>query len=187
MKFPSKILITATWLTWAGHLYADPAASQAQLTLNDLRTFTDVFNQLRSNFVEEVDDATLLNAPIRGMITELDTHSVFLEPAAFRQLDDFSYFTGMELPRSMLVLDGSRGVSLLFVPPRDARFENPGRRNDFPGRPLGDDPSLLDMVGEDDDIGVVSVALDVDVAEMVLVDTHGSISLGDPAGENPTG
>jgi hypothetical protein len=43
------------------------------------------------------------------------------------------------------------------------------------------------MVGEDDDIGVVSVALDVDVAEMVLVDTHGSISLGDPAGANPTG
>lgn len=67
----------------------------------------------------------------------------------FRQLDDFSYFTGMELPQSMLVLDGYRGESLLFLPPRDARFENPGRRNDFPGRPLGDDPTVLEMAGVD--------------------------------------
>ena len=37
-------------------------------------------------------------------------------------------------------------------------------------------PALLDMVGKDDDVGVVAAALDVDVAEMVLVDTHGSIS-----------
>ena len=67
----------------------------------------------------------------------------------FRQLDDFSYFTGLELPQSMLVLDGYRGLSLLFLPPRDARFENPGRRNDFPGRPLGDDEAVLEMAGVD--------------------------------------
>jgi Xaa-Pro aminopeptidase len=67
----------------------------------------------------------------------------------FRQLDDFSYFTGLELPGSMLVLDGYRGLSLLFLPPRDARFEDPGRRNDFPGRPLGDDPAVLEMAGVD--------------------------------------
>lgn len=67
----------------------------------------------------------------------------------FRQLDDFSYFTGLELPGSMLVLDGYRGLSLLFLPPRDPRFENPGRQNDFPGRPLGDDPEMQGMAGVD--------------------------------------
>jgi len=32
------------------------------------------------------------------------------------------------------------------------------------------------MAGEDDDIGVVAMALDVEMAETVLVDVHGSIS-----------
>ena len=50
----------------------DTNDSRAQLSLDDLRTFTDVFNQIRTNFVEESDDRTLLNAAIRGMLSELD-------------------------------------------------------------------------------------------------------------------
>ena len=65
-------------------------ASKAQLTLDDLRTFTDVFNQVRNNFVEETDDITLLNAAIRGMLSELDPHSSFMEADEFRQLDNNS-------------------------------------------------------------------------------------------------
>lgn len=65
----------------------------------------------------------------------------------FRQLDDFWHLTGLELPASMLVLDGDRGSAVLFLPGRDARFENPGRRNDFPGRPLGDDPDVRARAG----------------------------------------
>jgi Xaa-Pro aminopeptidase len=67
----------------------------------------------------------------------------------FRQLDDFWYLTGLELPASMLVLDSDRGggQAVLFMPPRDARLENPGRRNDFPGRPLLDDYELRGIAG----------------------------------------
>jgi len=64
--------------------------TRAQLPLDDLRTFTDVFNQVRKNFVEEVDDQELINAAIRGMLSELDPHSSFMEPDEFRQLDDDS-------------------------------------------------------------------------------------------------
>ncbi|MFQ5704700.1 MAG: aminopeptidase P N-terminal domain-containing protein [Gemmatimonadales bacterium] len=60
----------------------------------------------------------------------------------FRQLDDFLYFTGLELPRSMLAIDGDSGRMLLFTPEWDARFENSARRNDFPGRPLATDPAI---------------------------------------------
>ncbi|MGA9573193.1 MAG: S41 family peptidase [Lysobacterales bacterium] len=66
------------------------APASAQLTLDDLRTFTDVFNQVRNNFVEEVDDHTLLNAAIRGMLSELDPHSSYMEADEFHQLDDNS-------------------------------------------------------------------------------------------------
>jgi carboxyl-terminal processing protease len=69
---------------------AETSASRAQLSLDDLRTFTDVFNQVRSNFVEETDDHTLLNAAIRGMLSELDPHSSYMEADEFRQLDNSS-------------------------------------------------------------------------------------------------
>ena len=80
---------------------------------------------------------------------------VFLAPSGhgvsdgftFRQLDDFLYFTGLELPDSMLALDADAGRVLLFSPPRDARYENPSRPNDFPGRLLGADPDLPEISG----------------------------------------
>jgi carboxyl-terminal processing protease len=60
----------------------------AQLTLDDLRTFTDIFNQARKNYVEQVDDQTLLNAAIRGMLHELDPHSSYLPAKELEQLND---------------------------------------------------------------------------------------------------
>ena len=65
----------------------------------------------------------------------------------FRQLDDFLYFTGLELPSSILVVDGDAGQTILFAPRRDAQFERPSRKNDFPGRPLADDPSIASISG----------------------------------------
>ena len=58
----------------------------------------------------------------------------------FRQLNDFYYFTGLELPNSLLVLDLNTGLAAAYVPEMDLRFENGSRPNDFPGRPL-----LLDV------------------------------------------
>ncbi len=65
-------------------------APKAQLSLDDLRTFTDVFNQVRKNYVEETDDHSLMNAAIRGMLSELDPHSAYMEADDFRQLDNSS-------------------------------------------------------------------------------------------------
>jgi Xaa-Pro aminopeptidase len=67
--------------------------------------------------------------------------------ATFRQLEDFWYYTGLEVPNSMLVLDSDRDRSILFWPERDPRFENAGRANDFPGRPLGADYQLRSIAG----------------------------------------
>jgi len=69
---------------------ASAPPTRSQLSLDDLRTFTDVFNQVRNNFVEETDDHTLLNAAIRGMLSELDPHSSYMEADEFRQMDDSS-------------------------------------------------------------------------------------------------
>jgi len=89
--------------------------------------------------------------------TLLGTNDVLVVPSAegtssgetFRQLDDFEYLVGLELSRSTLVIDGQSGQSLLFVPRTDSRFENPSRPNDFPGRPLVQDPALRALSGVD--------------------------------------
>jgi carboxyl-terminal processing protease len=65
-----------------------PSSQSAQLTLDDLRAFTDVFNQARKNYVETVDDQTLLNAAIRGMLQELDPHSSYLPAKELEDLND---------------------------------------------------------------------------------------------------
>lgn len=88
----------------------------------------------------------------------LDGGGVYLTPSrpgqsdgsTFRQLDDFLYFTGLELPDSVFVLDTENGRAAVFAPRRDARFENAARPNDFPGRALATDPLVAKVAGLDE-------------------------------------
>jgi carboxyl-terminal processing protease len=93
-------------------------SSMTQLSLDDMRTFTDVFNQIRNNFVEETDDHTLMNAAIRGMLSELDPHSSYMEADEFRQLDDSSRgrYSGIGVE---LVIQKKR-VKVVFVMENEA-------------------------------------------------------------------
>jgi carboxyl-terminal processing protease len=59
-----------------------------QLPLDDLRKFTEVFDRIKKTYVEEVDDSTLLNNAIKGMLSGLDPHSAYLEPSAFEDLQE---------------------------------------------------------------------------------------------------
>jgi len=45
-----------------------------------LNTFTSVFSQIKQLYVDEIDDETLFNNAIKGLIEGLDPHSSFLEP-----------------------------------------------------------------------------------------------------------
>jgi len=64
------------------------ASSQGQLPLQALRNFADVFNQIRLSYVEEVDDKTLLENAIRGMLSGLDPHSDYLDASSFEDLQN---------------------------------------------------------------------------------------------------
>ncbi len=59
-----------------------------QLPLDDLRKFAEVFDRIKKTYVEDVDDTTLLNNAIKGMISGLDPHSAYLEPSAFSDLQE---------------------------------------------------------------------------------------------------
>ncbi|MGE0554699.1 MAG: aminopeptidase P N-terminal domain-containing protein [Gemmatimonadales bacterium] len=80
----------------------------------------------------------------------------------FRQTNDFLYFTGLEWPQSVLWVDADAGRSVLFGPSTDPRFENPGRPNDFPGRPLLMDPEAWASSGIDSVAPIVELAAAVE-------------------------
>lgn len=62
------------------------APPQALLPLEDLRTFTRIYNHIRTSYVEELSDEELLTYAIKGMIEELDPHSAYLDPENFEDL-----------------------------------------------------------------------------------------------------
>lgn len=77
--------------------------TKGELPLDELRTFADVFNQIRVGYVEEVDDSTLLEYAIRGMLMGLDPHSVYLTRDAFADLQTSTSgeFSGLGLEVNM--------------------------------------------------------------------------------------
>lgn len=62
------------------------ARSSNELPLEQMRTFTDVFTRIKTDYVEEVSDDEILEHAIRGMLQGLDPHSAYLNPEEFNEL-----------------------------------------------------------------------------------------------------
>jgi carboxyl-terminal processing protease len=56
------------------------------LPLNELRNFSDIFARVKTDYVEDVDDKTLLEHAIRGMLSGLDPHSTYLNSDEYKEL-----------------------------------------------------------------------------------------------------
>ena len=62
---------------------ANAAASD---TYRQLNLFGDVFERVRSDYVEVPDDAALVESAINGMLSSLDPHSSYLSPKHYRDM-----------------------------------------------------------------------------------------------------
>jgi carboxyl-terminal processing protease len=62
------------------------AEDSVGLPLNELRNFSDIFARVKTDYVEDVDDKTLLENAIRGMLSGLDPHSTYLNPDEYKEL-----------------------------------------------------------------------------------------------------
>lgn len=69
-------------------LRAAEESTPARLPLDELQLFAQVFEQIRSSYVEEIDDKTLLENAIVGLLAELDPHSAFLREESFLELQE---------------------------------------------------------------------------------------------------
>jgi carboxyl-terminal processing protease len=69
----------------AAPLLAQEAASSTSV-YEQLDLFGDIFERIRNQYVEEVDEADLIEAAINGMLTSLDPHSSYLSPKAAQDM-----------------------------------------------------------------------------------------------------
>jgi carboxyl-terminal processing protease len=61
-------------------------ATGTPLPLEELRTFTEVFSRIQSDYVEPVNDEKILKDAIQGMLSGLDPHSSYLDPEGYKEI-----------------------------------------------------------------------------------------------------
>lgn len=90
-------------------------SDEGVLSLEELQIFADVFHQIRSGYVEEVDDRTLFEYAVRGMLEGLDPHSAYLNKEDYSDLQ-----TSTEGEFSGLGIEiGRRGSYIEIIAPID--------------------------------------------------------------------
>ena len=67
---------------------AKSAADEAKVPLDEIRRFVSVFNAVRQAHVEPISDAELMQSAIRGLLLDLDPHSVYFERAAAESFEE---------------------------------------------------------------------------------------------------
>ncbi len=106
-------LVMATSATLA--LATDDAKSMApppkpSVSLDDIRTFTAVFNLVKQAYVEPVDDKALMQAAIHGLLSGLDPHSEYLDQRAMDELSEDTSGSYAGLGLEVMAADGSMRV-----------------------------------------------------------------------------
>ncbi len=71
----------AVWLAMPEQVVAASSETYRQLNL-----FGDVFERVRADYVEEVDDSQLIESAIQGMLTALDPHSSYLNAKSYKDM-----------------------------------------------------------------------------------------------------
>lgn len=64
----------------------EATTGEGVLPLDDLRMFAKVYSQIRGGYVEDISDTDLLEYAIKGMLSELDPHSSYLDSSSFEDL-----------------------------------------------------------------------------------------------------
>ncbi|GGB25140.1 peptidase S41 [Sphingomonas metalli] len=119
-------LLTATAI--AAAMSAIPLATAAMAaadsdTYREFDQFLDVFNRIKANYVDQVDDKTLIKGAIDGMLAALDPHSV--------------YETGVDYDNLRIMTDGAYGGLGLTVGMQDGAVKVIAPQEDTPADRAG--------------------------------------------------
>lgn len=68
--------------------YADKNTAVSSLPVEDVQKFSQVLSLIKSNYVDNVSDKTLIENAIAGMVKELDPHSAYFDAKEFKDLKE---------------------------------------------------------------------------------------------------
>ncbi|MBF0110715.1 MAG: S41 family peptidase [Magnetococcales bacterium] len=93
------------------HLFSTNVMAVSQVTYEKLRVFSEVFRLIKLNYVEEVDEKSILYGAIQGMLKALDPHSSFLNPDNFKEMrvDTKGEFGGLGIE----ITQADRGIRVV--------------------------------------------------------------------------
>lgn len=77
---------STTALTQTRLLSSTSAVAASAETYRQLSLFGDVFEKIRTDYVEKPDEPKLIEAAVNGMLTSLDPHSSYMDPKSFRDM-----------------------------------------------------------------------------------------------------
>lgn len=87
MKVFLAILVCAG-IFFVMNLYNNGSVSALDKSVyKDIKTFNEVFDMVKKNYVEEVDSTTLIQGAINGMIRSLDPHSSYMTPELYKEME----------------------------------------------------------------------------------------------------
>jgi carboxyl-terminal processing protease len=148
-----------------------------RLPLNELRVFAEVFDRVSSAYVEDIDDRTLLENAIKGMLSRLDPHSDYLDRASFSELQESTTgnYGGLGLEVGM-----DDGFIKVIAPMDDTPAEKAGieagdliiELNDAPIKGLSLSEAIDDIRGEAGTDVKLTVLRDGESAPMDFVITR---------------
>jgi carboxyl-terminal processing protease len=76
----------ATMVSQTNLLSSTSAIAASADTYRQLSLFGDVFEKIRTDYVEKPDEAKLIESAVNGMLTSLDPHSSYMDPKSFRDM-----------------------------------------------------------------------------------------------------
>jgi carboxyl-terminal processing protease len=90
---------------------APPPTPTDSLPWEDARLFAEVYERIKREYVDNVDDHELMEKAVRGMVGALDTHSAFLDSEEFEEmrLSTMGSYPGVGIE----VMADDRGVKIL--------------------------------------------------------------------------
>lgn len=82
---------------------AETNAQNAGIPLEDLQTFAEVYERISTDYVDLIDDKSLIEGAISGMLSSLDPHSAYLPPVDAKEMEEHTRgeFGGLGMEVSM--------------------------------------------------------------------------------------
>src|SRR3546814_15513342 len=85
IRRPPRTTRTYTLPTRRSTVIAKPTAETSNF--KELQTYVEILNGVKSDYVEPVEDKTLIENAVRGMLAGLDPHSAYLDEDEFTDMN----------------------------------------------------------------------------------------------------